>query len=119
MQNYKELKVWEKAHQFVLEVYRITKTFPKDELFALTNQFRRASVSVAANITEGCGKKTQKEFARYLNISLASSNECEYFVLLSRDLGYLNMAEFEALNKRVNIVKAMLINLIAKVSSTQ
>jgi four helix bundle protein len=89
MQNYKELKVWGKAHEFTLRVYEVTKLFPKDEFYSLTNQLRRAASSVPANIAEGCGKNSQLDFANFLNIALGSSNEAEYYLILSRDLNYL------------------------------
>lgn len=94
MQDYKELKVWEKAHHFTLQVYEVTKSFPKDELYSLTNQLRRAASSIPANIAEGCGKITQSEFAHFLNISLGSANEAEYFLILSKDLKYLTEKKF-------------------------
>jgi len=109
MQNYKDLKVWEKAHQFTLEVYEVTKTFPKEEVYSLTNQLRRAASSIPANIAEGCGKSTQAEFARYLNVSLGSANEAEYFLILSKDLKYLNEMLFNKLFTLINEIKAMLI----------
>lgn len=119
MQNYKDLRVWSKSHELTLEIYKATKDFPKDELYSLTNQIRRASSSIPANIAEGCGKVTSNDFAKYLNISLGSANETEYFILLSKDLGYLSLEEFETLNKLINEVKAMLILLIQKVRSNQ
>jgi four helix bundle protein len=79
MQNYKDLKVREKSHQFTLEVYEITKVFPKEEIYSLTNQLRRAASSIPANTAEGCGKNSQAEFVHFLNISLGSANESEYF----------------------------------------
>ncbi|MBL7764239.1 MAG: four helix bundle protein, partial [Chitinophagaceae bacterium] len=85
MQNYKDLKVWVKAHAFTLNVYEVSKVFPKDELYSLTSQLRRASSSIPANIAEGCGKNSQGEFAHFLNISLGSANEAEYFLLLAKD----------------------------------
>jgi len=118
MQNYKDLKVWEKAHQFTLEVYEVTKTFPKEEVYSLTNQLRRAASSIPANIAEGCGKSTQAEFARYLNVSLGSANEAEYFLILSKDLKYLNEMLFNKLFTLINEIKAMLISLIGKVRSS-
>ena len=118
MQNYKDLKVWEKAHQFTLEVYEVTKLFPKEELYSLTNQLRRAASSIPANIAEGCGKNSQAEFAHFLNISLGSANEAEYFLILSKDLKYLDENNFEILIKIVNEIKAMLIALISKVRTT-
>jgi four helix bundle protein len=115
MQNYKDLKVWEKAHQFTLGVYRVSKSFPKEEVYGLTSQLRRASSSIAANVAEGCGKNTKNDFANYLNISLGSSNEAEYFILLAKDLNYLSIADYEILIKLINEIKAMLIALIGKV----
>ena len=115
MQNFKELKVWEKAHQITLSIYKVSATFPKEEIYSLTNQLRRAASSVPANIAEGCGKQTKADFANFLNIALGSANETEYFLILSRDLNYINEDNFKALSKEANDVKAMLINLITKV----
>src|SRR5829696_3313331 len=102
MQNYKDLKVWEKAHQFTLGVYETTKLFPKEEIYSLTNQLRRAAPSIPANIAEGCGKNSQAEFARFLNISLGSANEAEYLLILSKDLKDLNESIFDTLVKTIN-----------------
>lgn len=115
MQNYKDLKVWEKAHSFTLSVYEATRLFPKEELYSLTNQLRRAASSIPANIAEGCGKNSNLEFAHYLNIALGSANESEYFLILSKDLKYLVEESFQLLFKNINEVKGMLINLINKV----
>jgi len=117
MQNYKELKVWEKAHQFTLKVYGVTKSFPKEELYSLTSQLRRAASSIPANIAEGCGKNSKHELAHHLNISLGSANEAEYFLILSKDLLYLEVISFEELFHLINEVKGMLIALINKVRS--
>lgn len=115
MQNYKDLKVWEKSHHFTLKIYEATKKFPKDELYALTSQLRRASSSIPANIAEGCGKMTKQDFAKYLNISLGSSNESEYFIILSKDLNYLSQEDFDILSSLINEIKGMLIALVNKV----
>mgnify|MGYP002783699458 FL=1 len=87
-QKFEELIVWQRAHQFVLLVYRITAGFPKDELYGLTSQFRRAAVSIAANIAEGYVKRTKPEKIRFLNISQGSVEECRYYIILSRDLKF-------------------------------
>lgn len=115
MQNYKDLKVWEKAHSFTLNMYEETKVFPKEELYSLTNQLRRSASSIPANIAEGCGKSSKQEFAHYLNIALGSSNESEYLLLLAKDLKYMAIEKFETLHKLINEVKGMLIALITKV----
>jgi len=94
------LIVWQKAHQFVLEVYNVTKNFPKDETYGLTSQFRRASVSIPANIAEGFRKRGKNDKVRFLNISEGSLEEYKYYLILSRDLNYtdnnkelINLAE--------------------------
>lgn len=115
MQNYKDLKVWEKSHHFTLSVYDATKLFPKEELYSLTNQLRRAASSMPANIAEGCGKNSNNELAHFLNIALGSANEAEYFLILSRDLKHLTEENFNQLNNIINEVKGMLIALINKV----
>jgi four helix bundle protein len=115
MQNYKELRVWEKAHFFTLKIYEESKLFPKEEIYSLTNQLRRAASAIPANIAEGCGKNSQQEFAHFLNIALGSANETEYLLLLSKDLRYLNEEKFVKLNENINEIKAMLISLIGKV----
>jgi len=115
MQNYKDLKVWQKAHQLTLNFYKESKSFPKDELYSLSNQLRRSTSSIPANIAEGCGKNTQLDLARFLNIALGSANESEYFILLSKDLDYLSIDNYAVLSDQVNEVKEMLISLISKV----
>ncbi len=86
--TFQDLIVWQKSHEFVLEVYSYTKDFPKFEVYGLTSQFRRASVSIAANIAEGFKKRGKKDKARFLNISQGSLEECRYYIILARDLGY-------------------------------
>ena len=85
---FEDLVVWQKAHEFVLGVYRLTKPFPREELYGLTSQFRRAAVSIAANIAEGFRKRGGADKLRYLNIAQGSAEECRYYLILSRDLGY-------------------------------
>lgn len=115
MQNYKDLKVWERAHYFTLQVYNATKAFPKEELYGLISQVRRSASSIPANIAEGCGKNGKNELAHFLNIALGSANEAEYFLLLAKDLAYLNEINYKELYNQVNEIKAMLIGLIGKV----
>ena len=86
--TFQDLIVWQKAHEFVLSVYRLTKTFPKEEIYALTSQFRRAAVSIAANIAEGFRKRGRSDKARFMNISQGSIKECRYYLILARDLEY-------------------------------
>ena len=101
--SFEDLVVWQRAHQFVLSVYRLTRAFPKEELYALTSQFRRAAVSIAANIAEGFKKRGKSDKARFLNISQGSLEECRYYLILARDLEYgynqLQMSKLEEVSK--------------------
>ena len=115
MKNYKDLIVWKKAHAIVLYVYRQTAGFPKGEQYNLTSQIRRAATSIPTNLAEGCGKFTQLDFAKYLQIALGSSHEVEYLAFLSHELGYIKDDHYKNLNSQVNEVKAMLISLVIKV----
>jgi four helix bundle protein len=86
MQDFRDLKVWQKAHAMVLSIYAATKNFPPEERFGLTSQMRRAAASIPANIAEGCVRSTDRDFARFLHTSMGSASEAGYFVLLARDL---------------------------------
>jgi four helix bundle protein len=119
MQNYKDLKVWSTAHQFTLDVYQVTKSFPKEEVFGLTSQLQRAVSSIAANIAEGFGRSTQGDFTKFLQISLGPANEGEYFLILGNDLTYMAKSEFDNSYRQVNEIKAMLIALIQKVKNSK
>jgi len=89
-QNYLDLIVWQKAHQFVLRVYRISKGFPREEIYGLTSQLRRAAISVPANIAEGFKKKGRLDKVRFMNIAQGSLEECRYYLILTNDLEYAN-----------------------------
>lgn len=115
--DFRELKVWEKAHQLTLEVYKATTNFPRDELYGLTSQIRRASASVAANIAEGCGRGGVAELRRYLQISMGSASELEYHLLLARDLKILDGTTYELLAPRVTEIKRMLTSFMQKLSA--
>ena len=89
--SFRDLIVWQKSHQFVLAVYQVTRSdFPREEIYGLTAQFRRAAVSIAANIAEGFRKQSKADKARMLNISEGSLEECRYYLILAKDLGYIN-----------------------------
>lgn len=117
MKNFRDLKVWEKAHVLALVSYEATNVFPRQELFGLSSQIRRAAVSIAANIAEGCGKRGNGEFQRYLNIASGSASELEYHFLLARDLDFLDASAYQRLNAAVVEVKRMLAALARKVDS--
>ncbi|MBC8869398.1 MAG: four helix bundle protein [Planctomycetes bacterium] len=114
MKDFRQLKVWEKAHQLTLTVYRVTKALPPDERFGLTSQIRRAAASVPSNIAEGCGRNSDAELARFMEIAMGSASEVEYQILLARDLEYVATPEHEDIHGRVCEVKRMLASFIQK-----
>ena len=116
MQDFRKLRVWEKSHELTLLMYKLTKNFPKEELFGLTSQIRRATSSIPTNIAEGCVKSTQKDFSRYLYIALGSSSESEYLTLLSYELNYLTENDFKKILIDVQEIKKMLTSLILKIN---
>jgi four helix bundle protein len=117
MRDFRDLKVWQKAHSFVLDVYRHTKSFPSDKRFGLTAHIRKSVTSIPSNIAEGCGRKGEREFARFLGIAAGSTSEAKYQLLLARDLGYLDLEAYGHLNQLVNEVKRMLNSLIQKLTA--
>lgn len=108
MRDFRELKVWQKAHQLVLRVYPATSTFPSSEAFGITAQMRKAAVSIPANIAEGCGRKGDAELARFMQIAMGSASEVEYYVVLTRDLGFLTEPTASEVEAHVVEVKRML-----------
>ena len=118
MQDFRKLEVWEKAHRITLRIYAITRGFPQDERFGLTTQLRRACASIGANLAEGCYRHSDKDFARFVDISLGSASEVEYFLLLGHDLGYIPDGDFQDLNEDVQEVKRMLAGLNRRLRNT-
>ena len=117
MKNFRDLRVWQEAHLLTLESYRVTANFPKQEIYGLTGQIRRCAASVAANIAEGCGKRGNAEFQRFLNIATGSASELEYHFLLARDLVYIDELSHKNLNRATVDLKKMLAALVRKVES--
>lgn len=99
--SFKNIKAWQYAHQFVIDVYRATKVFPSEERFGVCSQFQRAAVSIPANIAEGYKRLSKQEKLRFLNIAQGSLEECRYYILLSKDLGYIEAAIYNDLNNEV------------------
>jgi four helix bundle protein len=112
LKNYKELKVWQKAYRLCLEIYRVTRNFPREEIYGLTSQIRRAAVSVSSNIAEGYGRQTTREYIQSLYIAYGSNCELETQILLSGDLGYVEAQNLERLQREVGDVERMLKRLI-------
>jgi four helix bundle protein len=115
MRNFRNIQVWKRAHELVLAVYRVTAEFPKGENYGLTSQMRRASVSIPANIAEGCGRSGNIELARYLEIARSSAGELEYYVVLARDLGLIKPEVHDQLSETVTEVEKMLASYRLKV----
>jgi four helix bundle protein len=112
VRSFKDLVVWEKSYALTLELYHATKEFPASEKFHLTNQIRRAASSIPINIAEGMGRKTRKEFIRYLIVARGSCEEVSCILMLSRDLGYLDATAFEKNNQSIQEIGKMLNGLI-------
>jgi four helix bundle protein len=117
MKDFRDLQVWRKAHELTLNSYRATASFPREELYGLTSQIRRCAASVAANIAEGCGKRGNAEFQRFLTIAAGSASELEYHFLLAKDLMYMNREQYGILDEATTEVKRMLASLIRKVET--
>jgi len=115
MRDFRQIRVWEKAHQLTLEIYKVTAQFPKEELYGLTSQLRRASASIAANIAEGFGRGGNVELARFLQIAIGSAYEVEYHILLAKDLGLISKEPNELLEVHIIEIKRMLAALLLKV----
>ncbi|MBN2440591.1 MAG: four helix bundle protein [Spirochaetales bacterium] len=117
MKNFKNLKVWQKSHKLTLKIYKITTKFPKEELYGLSNQMRRSSSSIPTNIAEGCGRSTDADFRRFLQMAMGSASELEYQLLLTFDLKYFNSSVYDELNNNIIEIKRMLSSLIKKLKA--
>lgn len=112
MRDFRQIKVWEKAHRLTLEIYKTTSCFPREELYGLTTQLRRASASIPANIAEGFGLGGNVELARFLQIGMGSAYEVEYHALLAKDLGFIRTEAYDQLETQIVEVKRMLAALL-------
>ena len=117
MKDFHELQVWQKAHQLTLAIYRVTAPFPREELFGLTSQIRRACSSIPANLAEGCGRTGDADFSRFCSIAMGSASELEYHLLLGRDLGLIKPKDYQELSQRTIELKKMLTALIQKLNA--
>lgn len=119
MKDFRKLVVWQKAHKITLDVYPATQNFPLEEKYGLTSQIRRSSASIGATIAEGCGKGSEVEFCRFLQMSSGSASELAYHLILAHDLNYLSGQQFAELSSRVEEVQKMLASLISKISASK
>ena len=119
MNDFKNLKVWQKSYRLALQVYRSTRSFPKEELFGLVSQTRRSASSIGANIAEGVGRKSDGELTRFLHIARGSASELEFHLLLAKDLDLLPQRDFNDLMRTTEEVQRMLTALILQVRPVQ
>ena len=117
MKTYKELIVWQKAVEFVTTIYSITKNFPKEEIYGLTNQIRRAAVSVPSNIAEGFGRNSKNEFKHFLQIAIGSLFELQTQLEITRNLEFISVEKFDVLFSSTREIETMLSSLIRKLKS--
>ncbi|HKT52544.1 MAG TPA: four helix bundle protein [Candidatus Angelobacter sp.] len=115
MRNHRDLKVWCKAYSLSLDLYRLSRDFPKEELYGLTSQLRRASVSIGANLAEGCGRRTNAEMGRFIRIAMGSASELDHHLLLCKDLGFLQDQKYSRVFGDLNEIRKMLTGLLDSV----
>jgi four helix bundle protein len=116
MRDFRKYEVWQLSHSLVLDIYSISKNFPKEEQFNITSQLRRACASIPTNISEGCGRNSDKEFNQFLNIALGSASETEYLIILSQDLNLLNLETATELLQKVNHIMSKIFKLKEKLN---
>jgi four helix bundle protein len=116
-QTFEDLRIWQSSHQIVLKVYRLCASFPSEEKFALVDQLKRAAASIPANIAEGYGRRTNKDFVQFLHIALGSAEETHYHLILSRDLRYISEECFSEIVDELVILKKQLIAFINKINT--
>jgi len=117
MRNYRDLLVWSKAHDLTLELYRVSRDFPREEMFGVTSQLRRAAASIGANLAEGCGRRASGELARFVRIAMGSASELDYHLLLCHDLGLMKDDDFELSATRLTEVRKMLTSFLSRVEA--
>jgi len=116
LKYFRGLKVWEKTHQLTLSIYRVTNEFPNEEKYGLTSQLRRSAVSIPTNLAEGCGRGSDRELSRFVQVAMGSASEVEYLLLVCHELGYLDSTVHQQLEERTTEVKRMLASLIRKLN---
>ena len=117
MRDFRGLQVWERSHGLTLRIYELTSQFPREEIYGLISQIRRACASIPTNIAEGCGRESRADFARYLQIAMGSASETEYLILLAHDLKYLNANQCAELIDTIVSIKKMLIGLLRNIKA--
>ena len=119
MKDFRTLNVWQKSHKLAVMIYQETKKFPKEEVYGITSQIRRAIVSIPTNLAEGCGRGSDRDFAKFAQIAFGSANESEYLILLSNELGFIDRADSDELTEKVTEIKRMLTSLIKNLHKSE
>ncbi len=114
MKDFRDLKVWDKAHKLALNIFITSKAFPKEEQFGITSQIRRAALSIPTNIAEGCGRGSDSDFARFIQIALGSASEVEYLILFCKELSFINENSYLEFSKNIVEIKKSLTALLKK-----
>jgi four helix bundle protein len=117
MKDFRQLKVWQKAHQLTLAIYQVTASFPRDEIYGLTSQMRRAAASIPSNLAEGCGRNSDAELARFSSMAAGSASELEYHLLLARDLNLIQLNDYQLLADQIIEIKRMLTVFVQKLTA--
>ena len=117
MKDFRQLKVWQKAHQLTLAIYQLTASFPREEIYGLTAQMRRAAASIPANLAEGCGRNSDAELARFSSIAAGSASELEYHLLLAKDLNLIQLNDNPLLAEQIVEIKRMLTVFVQKLTA--
>jgi four helix bundle protein len=111
MHNFRKLTVWSKAIDFIVDIYKVCETFPNSEKYGISSQVQRAAVSISCNISEGCGKSSEKEFNRFLEIALSSAFEVENLLIVSQKLNFINKEKFSEMEIKIKDIQGMIIGL--------
>jgi len=119
MKDFRKLQVWRKSHEFTLLIYKATACFPREERYALATQVRRAAASIPANIAEGCGRRTDADFARFLQMAAGSASELDYHLLLASDLGFFTKDEHHFMSERLNEIRKMLTAFLQRLTANR
>jgi four helix bundle protein len=117
MRNYRDLQVWGKAHNLTVDFYRLSRGFPREAVYGVPGQLRRAAASIGANLAEGCGRRTSSELARFVRVALGSASELDYHLLLCRDLGFMKEEDFARTSNDLTEVRKMLVALLSSVEA--
>jgi len=118
MKDFRKLQVWDKSHRLTIRIYKVTESFPREEVFGLISQIRRSAVSIPTNIAEGCGRNTDTELARFMEIASGSASELDYLLMLVRDLDLIDEAQYTEISANVTEIRKMLTTFIKTVRNT-